>query len=201
MLCLPISIAAQTEANLTIKRNTIYIEAFGQGLYNSLSFDRLLTVDKKVNRSFSGGLTLIPSGGLTVLALPVSYNFIFGQKNHHLELGIGFTPMYLREGKIDASRSFYDENGGLQTESYIGHANNFYSYFTPKIGYRYQQSDGGLFLRVTLTPPVAGFNRLGPTKGGKTTSGFGAYNEVFSSAAFFDSRVFPWAGFSVGWTF
>ena len=68
-----------------IKRNSIYFEAFGQGLYNSFSFDRLYNTDKKVKTSFSSGLTIIPHPELFVLGVPISYNFIFGQKNNHLE--------------------------------------------------------------------------------------------------------------------
>lgn len=200
MLCFPLFANSQSEGEIDIKRNSIYVEAFGQGLYNSFSFDRIYSLDKKIKTSFTAGITLIPSLELAVLALPISYNYLFGQNNHHLELGIGITPMYLRSGNIQASIGYYDENGESQSEEFIGHSTDFYSYFTPKIGYRFQKSDGGIFMRATFTPPVAGYNRIGSIKGGEIKSGFKGYNEVFSSAAFFGGKVFPWAGISVGWT-
>jgi len=182
-----------------IKRNSIYVEAFGQGLYNSFSFDRLYNTDKKVKTSFSSGITIIPHPELFVLGVPISYNFIFGQKNNHLELGIGFTAMYLRQGRINASEGITDLNGNTKTNSFVGYENNFYTYFTPKIGYRFQKNTGGLFLRVTLTPSIAGINSIGETQGGKFVKQ-SRQTEYFTSAAFFGYRAFPWAGISIGWT-
>ncbi len=182
------------------KRNSIYFEAFGQGLYNSFSFDRLYNVDKKIKTSFSAGLTIIPHPEFFVLGVPVSYNYIFGQKNHHLELGLGITAMYLRQGQINASESVTDINGVTKTNDYIGYKNNFYTYFTPKIGYRFQKNSGGLFLRLTLTPSIAGINSIGGTEGGKLIKQ-DRETQYFKSAAFFEPyKIFPWAGLSIGWT-
>lgn len=199
IFCLPLCVMGQVNDS-EIKRNTVYIEAFGQGLYNSLSFDRLGNIDKKVKTSFSAGITLIPSSELSVFAIPVSYNYLFGQGNHHLELGLGFTPMYLKSSGIHASIGYTDANGVAQYDEFIGYTNEFYSFFTPKVGYRYQKPDGGIFFRATFTPPVAGFNRIGSIQGGKVIVEMEPYNEIFSSAAFFGRKVFPWAGLSIGWT-
>lgn len=183
-----------------VKRNSIYFEAFGQGLYNSFSFDKLYNVDRKIKTSINAGITIIPSGELFVLASPIAYNFLFGLRNNHLELGFGITAMYIRNGNINVGRGIIDENGNQQHENFIGHENNFYSYFTPKIGYRFQRPSGGLFLRVTLTPSIAGINRLSGTKGGIYDKYSRSETEYFTSAAFFGYRAFPWAGLSIGWT-
>jgi hypothetical protein len=183
-----------------IYRNSIYFEAFGQGLYNSLSFDRLFNTDKKIKTSISAGLTIIPHPELFVIATPVSYNYLFGQKNHHLELGLGITAMYLRQGRIRVSESVTDINGITQTNEFVGHKNNVYTYFTPKIGYRFQKNSGGLFLRLTLTPSIAGINSIGGTQGGKLIKQDREI-QYFKSAAFFESyKIFPWAGISIGCT-
>src|ERR1039458_3653385 len=73
------------------KRNTIYIEAFGQGLLNSISYDRLYRIKKKIKSSVSFGGTIMPSIGISDFYSggQVSYNFLFEKKNHHLELGLG----------------------------------------------------------------------------------------------------------------
>lgn len=194
-----ISFGQENIKSSEIKRNSIYFEVFGQGLYNSFSFDRLYNIDKKIKTSFTAGLTIIPHPELFVLAAPISYNYIFGQKNHHFELGIGFTAMYLRQGRISASEVYVDSNGVSQTNNFVGHSNDFYSFFTPKMGYRFQKYTGGIFFRVTLTPPIAGINKIGGVKGGKYNSDW-SYTEYFTSAAFFGYRAFPWAGLSIGWT-
>lgn len=182
-----------------IKRNSIYGEVFGQGLYNSISFDRLYHTERKVKTSLSAGITFLPLSYMVAVATPVSYNYIFGQKNHHLELGLGFTPMYFRSKQIEATDSYSDKNGIIHNESFIGHETDFFSYFTPKIGYRFQKPNGGLFFRATFSPAVAGINKYGSLKGGNYKLN-DSYSEYFSSAAFFGSPVFPWAGVSIGWT-
>ena len=78
------------------------------------------------------GITIIPVGELFVLGAPISYNYLLGQKKHHLELGFGVTPLYIRQRDIHVTSS-----SGDKSESYIGTSNEFYSFFTPKIGYRF----------------------------------------------------------------
>ena len=110
------------------------------------------------------------------------------------------TAMYLRQGQINASESVTDINGVTKTNDYIGYKNNFYTYFTPKIGYRFQKNSGGLFLRLTLTPSIAGINSIGGTEGGKLIKQ-DRETQYFKSAAFFEPyKIFPWAGLSIGWT-
>ena len=195
--------AQDTSEVSTLKRNSIYFEVSGQGIYPSLNFDRLHHIDKKINTSYSAGLTLVPTSSLFILSTPISYNWLFGQKNSHLELGIGLTAMYLREGKIDASRGYTDQDGVYRYDRFVGHENNFFSYITPKIGYRLQKQNGGLFLRINLTPHIAGINRYGGIKGrtkGVETNANDSYNEYFSSVAFLGNRVLLRGGISLGWT-
>jgi hypothetical protein len=190
---------AQTpDKPVSIKRTTVYFEAFGQGLYNTIGVDRLYHTERRIKTSFSKGITIIPHPELFVLGIPFSYNFIFGQKNHHLETGLGFTVMYLRSGRISASESYYDDNGNWQNHHYIGHQSYWYSYFTPRLSYRYQKPEGGFFWRLSFTPPIAGINHVGSIKGGYF--GSFSYTEYFRSAAFFGSRIYPWGGISIGYT-
>ena len=186
-----------------IKRNTLYFEVFGQAMYNAFSYDRLYRTDKKIKTSITVGLTIIPSGELFVLATPVAYNFLFGKKKHHLELGLGITPLFIREGKVTVSRSYTDVNNVNQAENFIGHRNNYFLYATPKLGYRFQKPEGGIFYRITLTPPTAGISYFGETRGGQQDAEFKKYAEVryFKSAAMWDGfKIYPWGGISIGWT-
>jgi hypothetical protein len=193
-----IGFAQTPDKPVTIKRTTVYFEALGQGLYNTLGVDKLYNVDRRVKTSFSKGITIIPHPELLVLGLPLSYNYIFGQKNHHLETGIGFTIMYLRSGRINAQENYYDDNGNWQHNEFKGHQNDWYTYFTPRLSYRFQKPEGGFFWRLSFTPPVAGINHLGGIRGGHYK--WGGHNEYFTSAAFFGSRIYPWAGISIGYT-
>lgn len=184
----------------SMARNTVYLEVFGQGLFNSLSYDRILFPEFKVMHSASIGLTFIPPiSYMQVVAIPVSYNFIFGQRKHHFELGLGFTPMIFKEIGIQSSFYTEDQNGNQTLiKEQIDNVNLFF-YFTPKIAYRYQKYDGGFFFKAGLTPPVAGLNIWNYSTTG--SSKFGSYTELFKNAAFFDGRIFPWAGLSFGYTF
>jgi len=184
-----------------IKRNSVYLEAFGQGMYNSLSFDRLYHTDKKIKTSFSAGLTSLLIPELFVLAAPVSYNLLFGEKNHHLELGLGFTIMSFESRTIEAHASYIGYNNTPMEDPYTGYSYDFYTYFTPKVGYRFQKPGGGIFFRATLTPAIAGINRLGNTKGGNHDVVQPHRMEYFSRTVLFDHPVLPWVGISIGWTF
>ena len=204
LLLLIFTLSAKSQDTLVLDRsmarNTVYLEVFGQGLFNSLSYDRILFPEFKVRQSASIGLTFIPPiSYMQVVAIPVSYNFIFGQRKHHFELGLGFTPMIFKE--IGLSSSFYSEDqSGNQTLVYEKVDNiNLLFYLTPKIGYRFQKPEGGFFFRGTLTPPLAGINiwRYNSTSSYMQSPS----TEFFTSAAFFGSRIYPWAGLSFGYTF
>lgn len=203
IICPALALSQDTNIVAPIKRNSIYIEYAGQGLYPSVSFDRLYRTEKKMKTSFTGGLTLIPIPDYFVFSVPASYNILFGKRKSKLELGIGLTAMYLREGNIPVSHGYKDDNGVYHYEQFIGHEHNFFAYFTPKIGYRYQNPNGGLFLRATLTPHIAGISSYGGVRGknGIKTNIDDSHTEYFSSVAFLGNRFLIRAGLSVGWTF
>ncbi len=183
--------------------HTIYLEAFGQGLYDAITYDRLIVQGPKHLTSVSAGLTLVPTKDLFVAGAPLSYNWLIGKQNHFLELGLGLSFMYLIEGKVHFSSTTNDSNGNPIAFETMGYIPHFYTYFTPKIGYRFQPKNGGFFARATLTPAVAIVNydgelvEYGSHQKYNTYSGF----TFFREAAIFPFRVFPWAGISVGYTF
>lgn len=174
--------AQEKQTNFPIEKNTIYAEAFGQGLCWSMNYDRLLNTDKKVFNSFTVGVVYVPKqiqfGDGSYFGVPVSYNWLFGKKSHHLELGVGITGL--------ASKSDY----GSTT------INNFYTYLTPKIGYRFQRPQGGFFLKVTATPMIdlVSFRSQG-------ANGSMRISSLFSDVAGLGYPAFPWPGFSIGYTF
>ena len=181
------SISAQEkQINFPNEKNTIYAEAFGQGFCWSLNYDRLLNTDKKVFNSFTAGVVYVPNqiqfGDGSYFGVPVSYNWLFGKKSHHLELGVGITGM-----AVKSDFGLF----GLST------TNHFYTYLTPKIGYRFQRPQGGLFLKVTATPMIdlVSFSNEWSNNGSLRIS------SLFSNVLGLYYPAFPWPGFSIGYTF
>jgi hypothetical protein len=109
--------------------------------------------------------------------IPISYNWIFGKKSHHLEVGIGLTSLIV------------NPNSNMVSD--------FYTYLTPKIGYRYQRPNGGLFLRATVTPMIDILNVRTYTFGNEKSRNFSSFNNVVGLGY----AVFPWPGLSIGYTF
>jgi hypothetical protein len=111
------------------------------------------------------------------LGIPVSYNWLLGKKSHHFELGIGLTSLLV------------NPNSNVGTDSY--------TYMTPKIGYRFQRPNGGLFFRATVTPMIAILNVSSIKYNNETYRQFSTLNNV----AGLGYAAFPWPGLSMGYTF
>src|SRR5690606_38433615 len=101
-------------SNPTRKVNTMYAEIFGQALYYSFNYDRLLLPNNRFPATVSAGITFLPVPSyMTVVATPFSFNGLIGKGSHHLELGIGITPMYFKERNIQVGGSYIDDNGNV----------------------------------------------------------------------------------------
>jgi hypothetical protein len=130
LLLLQIILRAQADSSYLLpKRNTLYLEGFGQGLFYSLSYERLYRLDKKVKTSIAIGGTLISSPDYGWgWGLPISYNWIFGQRKNHFELGTGLT--------------YFFEKYDFGTYNHV--------YATTRVAYRYQRPEGGFFFRFSI---------------------------------------------------
>ncbi|MBI4930746.1 MAG: hypothetical protein HY841_08290 [Bacteroidetes bacterium] len=179
------------------KRNTIYAELGGQAGIYSLNYDRIFRVNKKVKNSVSFGLELFPSRYDFILFTPVSYNFLFAKKNSHLELGIGLT-IFSNRYKVNPN-TYY--TSPYISNSTIGRGTDYILFASPKIGYRYQRLQGGIFFKVAFSPIINIVAYYGSAKF-KNESQFnqtGSFHffEPFGSLG----HVLPWAGISIGYTF
>lgn len=165
------------------KRNTIYLELLGQGGIYSVSGDRLFRIDKRVKTSVSLGVTIFTNfNSNSFFGIPVSYNFLFGKKSSHLELGAGLSAM------VSTSNYLQYPKVGLP---YYGVVKNYFLSFTPKIGYRYQKQKGGFFFRATFSPLITVFAY---TTGSLYDDGI----FYFSNDKGFGNSI--WAGVSFGFT-
>ncbi|MCX7797287.1 MAG: hypothetical protein N2249_01525 [Melioribacter sp.] len=108
-----------------ISSNAMYVEFGGSGLVFSANYDYRFAP----NWTVRVGLSYLIFG----LGLPLSINYITGEKNaHHLELGAGLTYAKVTSLFGDGTKSS----------------------FVPSlsVGYRYQPVDGGFILRILFTP-------------------------------------------------
>ena len=177
------------------KKNTIYVEALGQGIVNSINYDRIVRSEKKVKNSISVGFgAKILNVTDTRLSTHISYNFLFGTKANKLELGLGVNAMYL-EDEYD----FIEYNYSYPAQKGPVYRKGLYTYASPKIGYRYQKSGGGLFLRATFTPLITLRNKIDIVySGNKEPESFENKTLI---PLFKRKNITPWVGFSVGYTF
>ena len=175
---------AKEDLLVNTKRNTLYLELGGSGALYSVNYDRILKNKKRGMTSFSIGTTywgkIDYSDGRTDIGIPVSYNYLIGKKNNHLELGIGLTILYSRvlNNYLDAK----EDQKGIS------------SIFSLKCGYRYQKPTGGFLFRATFTPILYAFS----------------YNKTITTYTNNDARIIeystenqgflPWAGISIGYT-
>lgn len=169
------------EASQTIEINTVYAEAFGQGFCWSLNYDRLFNIEKRIMNSYTAGIVYVPEsiqfGDGTYYGIPLSYNWLIGKKSHHLELGIGLTSLLV------------NPNSSVKSD--------FYAYLTPKIGYRFQRPQGGLFFKATATPMIDLLSVNTYKSGSNKSRSF----STLSNVAGLDYPAFPWPGLSIGYTF
>ena len=173
-----------------IKTRTVFFEVLGSGLLYSINYDRLLNLNKKIKNSITLGASFfINQRSETILALPMSYNFIFGKRKNHLEIGAGFSPFI-----FSGTYLIFPKSGNLATSnySYYSQITDYSLSFVPKIGYRYQKPTGGFFFRFALTPIIGLFAY---TTGSNQYDGFSYFDDTRGTG------ILPWAGISLGYTF
>ena len=66
---------------------------------------------------------------------------MIGRSRHHLELGVGFSPKYYADSKLEIGST------GFAFDRY-----RFTSAVPFRLGYRYQKPDGGFLFRAGLMP-------------------------------------------------
>lgn len=89
MVVLLFSQAQEVTPSDPLPRNTIFVEALGNGLFGSINYERQIT--KTPGVSFRAGFGFFADNGLN-LTLPLSVQFQFQlKKNRFLDLGVGYT--------------------------------------------------------------------------------------------------------------
>ena len=160
-----------------LNTNSIYLEAFGSGSIWSLNYDKIIKRHESFLNSFTIGVEYVPKslnfGEGAFYGLPLSYNWLIGKKNHHFEFGTGLTFLYLddRYSPID----------------------NFSVFGAPKIGYRYQRKQGGLFFKANINLLIDLFH----IEFYKSYRFVSSFSDVIGTGL----PLFPCPGISLGYTF
>jgi hypothetical protein len=110
-----------------IVKNSIYLEAGGNGLWFSLNYDRILRQKEKVILTRRTGFSY--RSYCNSITLPITFSFLYGNNNNFLEIGAGPTLQYISSSSTT----------GFSTHGIIG--------------FRYQEMEkSGFMFRVVLTP-------------------------------------------------
>jgi len=132
-------------------KNSLYYELGGTGFsFYSVNYERIISKGKIVSLSIGCGLSLLTNQSTEThvgfngnqLKIPVQANLLFGRREHKFEFGYGM-PFGLSKPEFGIEGGFY----------------------VLRLGYRYQSSKNGLFLRASINPsfvaiipfPMGGF--------------------------------------------
>jgi hypothetical protein len=124
-------------AQSNFKRNDLYLEAGGNGLFGSVNYERQLTKEPGIGARIGVGFYTENAFYLTI---PVGINYLFAlnPKNAFLDAGLGTTFAW-----ID-SKVFGDDK--------YSNGEHFTS-FIPSIGYR-KHTDKNVMWRVSVSPVI-----------------------------------------------
>ena len=128
-------IATLAFAQNTFKRNDIYLEAGGNGLWSSVNYERRLTKEPGLGVRIGLGFYTERAFYLTI---PVSINYLFPLKNGRsfIDAGAGVTWARM-DGRVFSN----DKNSN----------DDHFTSFVPSIGYR-RHTDKNVMWRISITP-------------------------------------------------
>ncbi len=120
--------------SLPRKANSVFLELGGNGVLYSLNYDRLLNKDFGLKAGVMFMAASEGSSAAAAYAVPLTFNYFFGDYSSRLELGAGASFIAAAVGSEGSSF-----NGSGTAVSF-------------NIGYRYQPMDGGFLFRATFSP-------------------------------------------------
>ena len=128
-----------TIAEKPYMKNTVYFEALGNGLLYSLNYDRILAKHRKFALAGRVGAARMPDINYQFdYTFPVEISLLYGKTNQFMEFGAGITFIDAREFSNQQENPSYTLN------------NEIVRYKVMRVGYRYQEPEGGFFFRAGL---------------------------------------------------
>ena len=145
-------------SNMVYNRNTSYVELMGNGRYWTANYEYLFK-DFGVKQGVRIGAGVFPN--FLAINRPMCYavsaeyvNFVFS-KYHHIEWGAGASFRYETYSKNLIEKKYTIVPPSDSVLTLVNHEfknTTLGPFFTGRIGYRYQDPDGGLVLRAGWTP-------------------------------------------------
>ncbi|MFD2033338.1 hypothetical protein ACFSKL_00975 [Belliella marina] len=123
------------------KRQAIYLEGFGAGVFYSFNYDWRFR-DQSDGLGAKAGLGYTAIDGYRVTTVPIAVNYLIGNKKNFLELGLGGTLLLVNH---------YNSTFASSDPRFSGSA----FYFNGIIGYR-RVAESGFVLRAGFTPFFTG---------------------------------------------
>jgi hypothetical protein len=140
MLVCVLPVRAQ-ESSTQIARNAIYFEGFGQGMLYSINYDYRIDGSMSIRAGFTRwSIPFIFIRELTATGVPLTVNYLSGERNSHFEAGIGVVLFHFR---ARGSWFVFSSDTESSANLLLG---------TATVGYRYQPRDGGFLFRIGVTP-------------------------------------------------
>lgn len=163
--------------NLVYNRKSVYLEVMGNGKYYSVNYEWLFH-DYGIKQGVRGGAGVFPNFFnpnkplcTTVLAEYVGF---WLSRYHHIEWGAGatyryetYTKNWTESGYIVTSAPSYDTVQYSRARSINSKVSG--PIFVGRLGYRYQDPNGGLMIRAGWTPMFYLMNKEKITYDGETT--------------------------------
>jgi hypothetical protein len=117
------------------KKNDVYLEAGGNGLFGSVNYERQLTKQPGLGARIGLGLY---SENAFYLTIPAGINYLFKLRNHKSFIDAGLGATWTRiEGKL------FSDSKNSNGDHFVN--------FIPSIGYR-RHTAKGVMWRISLTP-------------------------------------------------
>ena len=141
----------ESKVEIFTAKNLMFAEFLGNSGAYALNYGRIFFQKERLKISANAGFSLLYKSedeplhsGYLVPAFIPEISAFFGKSKHHLEFGIGFNAARQKNYSFDE-----DFPNNIKEQVYWSKS------IIPRIGYRYQKPEGGLFFRAGYTPSIS----------------------------------------------
>lgn len=146
--------------SVMVQTNTVFAEVGNNGSLYSLNFDHIVFATPAFALTTKVGVgATVPSKNDIDPTLSLEVNALFGNTNHRLETSIGTLVGF---GFEQTEASLNGETAqGTKVVKYTPEKEYTTLNLTARVGYRYQNPNGGLFFRAGITPIATVYSKTG----------------------------------------
>ena len=147
--------------SINVQRNTVFVEVGHNGSLYSLNFDRILlgTGNFKLATRAGLGINSNAFSGDIDPSLSLEADGLWGKSSHYLETGLGVLTGFGFEQTVASTVS--ESENGTKVVKYTPAKEYNTLNLLGRIGYRYQNPNGGLFFRASVMPLATVYSKTG----------------------------------------